>query len=396
MTTAVPTTPAVTTPAPGDKKLTELAEIEDATYDDLVYLVNTPGGTPQSRAIALGNLLKVLTTMPNEIINPEFAIWQESGGAAITAASTPANDNDTYFCDQWILLSNGDDIADLSRETAGPPRGSKYNLKVEIETANAKVGIFQPIENLDSIKFEGGKASLSFMLRGDVDNIRAAVISWSGAADAITSDIINAWAAEGTNPTLAANWTFENTPVNIVPIGPWVRHKIEGIDIDTASMANLGVFIWLDDVDASIGEYFELGQIKLEFNVKTTKFIARKFADEVRACQRFFSKSYELDTAVGTGAAKGSVAHILPKNLPDADDFHVFVRHPVELRIDPDSTVYGHTSGTIDKAEVNAVDRTCTTIGNSAVGMYLFRNSSGVQWNDQERVKVHWTSDARL
>ncbi len=74
----------------------------------------------------------------------------------------------------------------------------------------------------------------------------------------------------------------------------------------------------------------------------------------------------------------------------------MFVRHPVELRIDPDSTVYGHTSGTIDRAEVNAVDRTCTTIGNSAVGMYLFRNSSGVQWNDGERVKTHWTSNARL
>ena len=50
---------------------------------------------------------------------------------------------------------------------------------------------------------------------GKLDNVKCAIVSWAGTGDSPTSDIVSAWAVEGTNPTLATSWTYENTPANL-------------------------------------------------------------------------------------------------------------------------------------------------------------------------------------
>ena len=54
----------------------------------------------------------------NALINGDMVIWQR--GTSIVSDSTPVvNDDDTYICDRWILLSDGDDIVDVTRSTTG-------------------------------------------------------------------------------------------------------------------------------------------------------------------------------------------------------------------------------------------------------------------------------------
>lgn len=140
------------------------------------------------------------------IINGNFDIWQR--GTAFTAASTPANSDDTYLPDRWILLSDGNDIVDVSRESTIIPEGSTYSLKAEVETANKKFGFLQIVESVDSMKFAGKSASLSFQARTatghTIENVRASLLSWTGSPDLITSDVVSAWGAEGTNPTFVS------------------------------------------------------------------------------------------------------------------------------------------------------------------------------------------------
>lgn len=142
------------------------------------------------------------------IINGNFDVWQR--GTSFDSTTTPANDDDTYTADRWILLSDGNDIVDVSQESTTFPEGSTYALKAEVETANKKFGLVQILESIDATKFAGGHVSLLFKAYTKtskaIKNLRAAVISWNGTADTVNSDVVCAWGAEGTNPTLSTTW----------------------------------------------------------------------------------------------------------------------------------------------------------------------------------------------
>jgi hypothetical protein len=153
------------------------------------------------------------------LINGDFIVAQR--GTAFTAATTPANSDDTYLLDRWVLLSDGNDIVDVDQETSTIPEGSRSAMKFTIATADKKWGILQVIENKSCVHLlqtsvPYSRVSLSFKARRGTGHttptkIRAGVLAWSDAADTVTSDIVDAWGAEGTNPTAVANWTFENT-----------------------------------------------------------------------------------------------------------------------------------------------------------------------------------------
>jgi hypothetical protein len=323
---------------------------------------------------------------PNELINGEFALWQEA--SSIDSTTTPANNDDTYICDQWILLSDGNDVVDVSRGSTSPPTGSKYFLHSEVETINKKFGFFQPIENLDSLKYTGEKASLSFQVKGTLDNCRAAIISWDGTADTITSDIVSAWNAEGTDPTLVTNWTYENTPSNIALTTSWVEHKIENVSIDTSGMTNIGIFIWADDTDGALSETLEIGKVKLELNSVCTKFIPLPFFEEVKKCQRFFEKSYNLETDPGSSSAWSNSWQVQAYSATMVG-FHI--QYEVRKRNTAAVVVYSPSTGDSGKVYDGAGDENSDDVDEGESG-FLVRNDGTVT----SFISCHWTANSRL
>ena len=245
--------------------------------------------------------LKMTELMRNVIINPEFALAQR--GTTITAATSYGNSDDSYVTDRWNLLSDGNDVVDISRETDAPPY-SKYSMKSLVSTINKKWGFIQIIENKNALPLIGKTVSLSFQAKTTtakiIRHIRAAVLSWSSTADTVTSDVVNAWGAEGTNPTLVANWTFENTAIDLTLNTTWTKYTIDNIAIDTASTTNIAVFIWVDDADGSANDELFLGQVQLNLGTKSLPFSHREFSREVILCERYFEKTYNLDDAPGT------------------------------------------------------------------------------------------------
>jgi len=160
-----------------------------------------------------------------------------------------------------VLLSDGNNVANVDQELTTVPLGAYAAAKVTVATANKKFGFLFPIEARDARQIIGGTASLSFKARKGGSNatlgsLRAAIISWSGTEDVITRDVVSSmsWGAAGTNPTLAANWTYENTPSNLALTTSYQEFKIENVAIDTASAKNVGVFIWTDDTNATVND----------------------------------------------------------------------------------------------------------------------------------------------
>ena len=223
----------------------------------------------------------------NLLTNPNFNIWQR--GTTFTAATLPANSDDNYLADQWILLSDGNDIVDVSRQSISPPEGSRYFLQSDVQTANKKFGFLQLLRAGNSIPLQGKSVSLSIRAKSTaaaIRNIRAAIISWDGTADTVTSDVVSAWGAEGANITPVANWTLENTPANLALTTSWQTFTIENVALDTAGIKNIGVFIWVDDADAAVNDILDIGWVKLEIGAAATDFIPPDTKVDESACQK--------------------------------------------------------------------------------------------------------------
>ena len=116
-----------------------------------------------------------------------------------------------------MILSDGNDIVDIAQTDSNVPTGSQNAIELEVETANKKFGIVQFLENVNCESILGQEVTLSFQAQAtaNLDDVRAAIIAWDGTEDAPTKDIINSWEAEGSNPTLVSNFTFENTELGV-------------------------------------------------------------------------------------------------------------------------------------------------------------------------------------
>ena len=265
-------------------------------------------------AIIVENAL--ISGADNKIINGNFAVNQrtddQSETASYTAASTPANSDDTYLFDRWKLLSDGNDIVDLhsygrtmgSRDfgansaPAWMPSETSFAMAMDIETANKKFGQAQFIESMNCNDLRGQTCTLSWKARVRTPqtstSIKAAVIGWFGTSDTITSDIISAWNDEGTNPTLVANAEYLNASSNILLNSTMKTYSLK-VNVPTG-IKNIIVFIWNDmsngDVGTTVGDFIFLSDVQLERG----EFANPRFQNETyditeRKCHRYYYKA---------------------------------------------------------------------------------------------------------
>ena len=253
--------------------------------------------------------------LKNRLLNGSFNVAQRG-----TSFTSGANNDDTYNLDRWYVLSDGNDAVDITQTTT-VPTGAKYSIGLDVETVNKKFGIAQIIENVNCYDAIGGNVTLSFQAKVSattkLDNVKCAVIAWSGTADSVTSDIISAWGAEGTNPTLIANATYENTPANLNVTTSWATYSVTA-NVDTASTANIIVFIWSDVTDTTAGDFLHITNAQLEVGSTATPFERRLYNQELANCQRYFIQYGDNTTLklISFGSASSTVAVDTVLNLP--------------------------------------------------------------------------------
>jgi hypothetical protein len=225
--------------------------------------------------------------LKNRLLNGSFNIAQRG-----TSFVSGANNDDTYNLDRWYVLSDGNDAVDITQTTT-VPTGAKYSIGLDVETVNKKFGIAQIIENVNCYDAIGGNVTLSFQAKvlstTKLDNVKCAIVAWSGTADSVTSDIISAWGAEGTNPTLIANATYENTPANLNVTTSFATYSVTA-NVDTASTSNIIVFIWSDVTDTTAGDFLYITNAQLEVGTSATPFERRLYNQELANCQRYYFK----------------------------------------------------------------------------------------------------------
>jgi hypothetical protein len=272
----------------------------------------------------------------NYLINGGFAVAQR--GTSFTATDS-ANNDDAYTLDRWYILSDGNDVIDVTQETTTVPTDGEFAIALDVETTNKKFGIATIIENKDVIGLVGNTVTFSFKAKVSattkLDNVKAAIVAWSGTADTVTSDIISAWGAEGTNPTLIANATYENSPANLNLTTSYDTYSVSAA-VDTASTQNLILFIWSDVTDTTAGDFLYIAESKLELGSSATTFqyAGGTFSGELAVCQRYFYRISPSTTQVILGSSFNRSTTVAYASL----------LHPVIMRGLPTFTSFGVTT----------------------------------------------------
>jgi hypothetical protein len=247
------------------------------TYDGTDYVVLNPAGLE-------------VDYRRNVLPNGGMRIAQRGAGP-FTSASAFVNNDDSYLLDGCIFLANGSDTCDVS-QVADTDFVSGYKIRLDVETANRRFGILLPVSNADMQEIrKSGKASVQFKVKctgTSMSNVRAYLLSWSSTADTITSDVISAWGSAGGDPTLVSNWTAENAGANLAITTTISQKSIENIAVDTASVANIALLIIVDDTDAQVGDFLEIGDVKIEEGSFCTDYRNDSLADEMARCMRRF------------------------------------------------------------------------------------------------------------
>jgi len=282
-------------------------------------------GTISGQFFSFGSVIPVGGTIPtlqasvfanaNALMNGDFQVAQR--GTSFISTGTFVNNDDAYVLDRWYILSDGNDAIDVTQNTAEAPFSGGYCIALDVETVNKKFGIAQIIEKQNCNGLLGQTVTLSFKAKVSsttkLDNVKCAIVAWSGTADTVTSDIVSAWEGEGTNPTLIANATYENTPANLNVTTSWRTFTVTA-NVDTASANNIIVFIWSDVTDTTLGDFLYVTDVKLEAGSIATPYQRKTTTDSLIDCRRYFQTIPVLGP-IATGQAASATSAFAPVAL---------------------------------------------------------------------------------
>ena len=151
------------------------------------------------------------------------------------------------------------------------------------------------------VELRGKAVTFAFYARTDsteITTLRACVGEWDGTADSVTSDVVSSW---GATPTWIANFECINTPSDITISSSWTQTSIAAT-LET-DFNNLVMLVWTPNTEAQNDDFY-LAQPQLVQGSSALDWskISLSYTTDLREVQRYYQKTYDVDTAPGTGS----------------------------------------------------------------------------------------------
>ena len=253
----------------------------------------------------------------NRIINGDMRIDQRNAGASVT----PANGQFTVDRFKAYLTQASKYTAQQNAGSVTPPNGFKNYLGVTSSSAYSVVssdyfGLAHPIEGFNIADLAWGTASaqtitLSFWARSSLTGTFGGALASDGSANR---------SYPFTYPINAANtWELKTITIAGDTAGAWLSTNGLGIEVrfglgagstwsGSAGAWTSGNFVsatGATSVVGTSGATFYITGVQLEAGVKATNFDYRPYGLELALCQRYYEKSYAINTVPGTSSNFG-------------------------------------------------------------------------------------------
>ena len=304
----------------------------------------------------------------NYVINGNFDVWQRGSSF---------DQIDSFGPDRWRVWNSGATVSFTRQEFIigqnEVPNDPKYYIHIDCTVADDGVGLIQPIENVRILSNK--TVTLSFWAKADSNRTLYTRLDQSFGSGGST-DVLG---VDTKNHAITTSWQKFTHTVNI----PSISGKLIGSgDYLTLVMANPNNEIFSMDI----------AQIQLEEGNVATNFELRHIRDEIALCQRYYEKSYNIDTP--PGAVAGGTMWL---NGAYADPYLAMIsmQFKVEKRIAPSVTIYSPT-GVINRVQSHSGDLTVSSIadiGTHGIGRVYTSNTSSVS---QSWRACHYVADAEL
>jgi hypothetical protein len=319
-----------------------------------------------------GVLAPISSVMRNRIINGAMVISQYNA-----AASVVPNSVGVMVVDRWRAWEDTDGSATAQQSTVAPA-GFSNSLLWTTTSADSSLAatqyciLQQRIEGFNIADLEWGTANaktitLSFWVRSSLTGTFGGALRNSAANRSYPfTYTINA----------ANTWEYETITIAGDTSGTWLKNNGIGIGVDiglgvgstfsgTAGAWAAGNFLSATGATSVIGTsgaIFYITGVQLEVGTQATSFEYRQYQQELALCQRYFYKTYNVDSVAGADTSTGIVfleALAEPASLNRLKVFNP--RLPVSMRTTPTVSAYSQ-GGTLDRVSIYNLSASTLTV----------------------------------
>ena len=336
----------------------------------------------------------------NLLTNGNFNIWQRGTTRNLT--------NGTYMADRWQWLQVGAGVTQAIRHRSGFAGRDGQTLRVSVTTPDASIAatdvylVRQAIEGIDCQILSQGisvakTVTLSFKMYSPLSG------TCSGCLRNSAKDRSYVFEYEA----VAGAWTTHSITIDLDQTGTWLINEGVGLEVIWAMAAGSNYHGTVDAWQA--GNYTaSANQINLMSAAHSIYYtdmrlelgsVANDYEDlphplELARCQRYYCKSYDIDTTPGSVVAAGREAFTAARAA--TQQYLPIIRFPVHMRQAPTLSVWG-TDGVVSRIigvdSGNLVYNAGTT-GTGQRGVFVFAATAAFVAAD--RYQIQWAADAEI
>lgn len=297
------------------------------------------------------------------LINGDFQVWQD--GTSFIAPSSGVYNADGYFTDPT------NDFEHRVDRVAAIKTGHEFACRIEQTNvtgiAGSKTNFIQKVDGLKN--HEGREGTFTVELQADV------------GVDYDVDITVNL----GVVATLSGTGD-----------GTLKKHSLSHINPATLTDLRCQVIFIREGVLA--GEGLTIQTMKYEPGKLPTRFLSRPLSEELRACQRYFWKTFRpsLTPQQASGQVEGAIAYI--NTIAGSAYQSESVRFPVPMRTIPTITLYNPINANSNwHNSSRAIDSGASaTVVASEDGFVVINNPSAASDVVTDLIVIHATASARL
>lgn len=303
------------------------------------------------------------TNLLNYLDNPGMDVNQRVTTALTTLAAAnggaPSATARVATIDRWPMITQT--VASPQFQwvdtIAAPETGitARYYARYKQITGAGKQMVTQTLIGSDTSRLRGKTVRIQFKLRlsvGSNKTLKIGLIQNNSAAtvDTLAATFVSAWGANSTDPTLGTNLAYivpnstglDNTAVltnglSCAVTSSWQRFS--GTFLVPTTCVNLTVAVWSDS-QMAINDDNLITEAGLYLGSEIMDFAPIPQELDVRACQRYFAKSFPAATVPAQNAGTtGCCVGVVAKAGAVALASKMFIRFPVTMYKTPATPV---------------------------------------------------------